>query len=151
MFFAFTKGIICEALPAMRDQFDEDHIIFHSGLSLSGCYSCIRLRRFFILIKKLVRGPMDELQADYDEYIRSRSQHPVEFRNAAHNSPIKGREFLLTSMILEVSNEAKEHILDQRPTPMPSPLTPLRCAGPIANTPAGSPVVPQGAEDRVSV
>ncbi|KAI1041938.1 hypothetical protein LB505_009651 [Fusarium chuoi] len=71
MFFAFTKRIICEAPPAMRDQFNEDHIIFHSGLSLSGCYIRIRLRRFFLLINKLVRGPMDELQADYDEYIRT--------------------------------------------------------------------------------
>ncbi|WJG36014.1 rRNA-binding ribosome biosynthesis protein RPF1 [Fusarium oxysporum Fo47] len=80
MFYFFTKRIICEDPPAMRDLFDEDHIIFLAGLSLSGCY--IRIQRTFsLLIKKLVRGPMDELQADYEDYIRSRSQHPVEFQN----------------------------------------------------------------------
>ncbi|KAF5265795.1 hypothetical protein FOXYS1_3378 [Fusarium oxysporum] len=129
MFYFFTKRIICEDPPAMRDLFDEDHIIFLAGLSLSGCY--IRIQRTFsLLIKKLVRGPMDELQADYEDYIRSRSQHPVEFQN--------------------VTNKVKEHILDQMPTPMPSPLAPLRDADSITATPAGSPAVPQGAEDRAS-
>ncbi|KAF4442784.1 hypothetical protein FACUT_1806 [Fusarium acutatum] len=142
MFFCFTKRIICEDPPATRDLFDEDHTIVHAGLSLSGCYIRIRLRRFFLLIKKLVRGPMDELQADYEDYIRSRSQHPVEFRNVANNSLGKGLEFLLTSVILKVTDEAKEDILDQRPTPMPSPPTPLRGADSATATSAGSPTVP---------
>ncbi|KAK7581399.1 hypothetical protein V3481_013504 [Fusarium oxysporum f. sp. vasinfectum] len=86
MFFFFTKRIICEDPPAMWDLFDEDHIIFLAGLSLSGCYIRIQLRTFFLLIKKLVRGPMDELQADYEDYIRSRSQHPVEFQNVTNDS-----------------------------------------------------------------
>ncbi|RKK71874.1 hypothetical protein BFJ69_g10620 [Fusarium oxysporum] len=150
MFFFFTKRIICEDPPAMRDLFDEDHIIFLAGLSLSGCYIRIQLRTFFLLIKKLVRGPMDELQADYEDYIRSRSQHPVEFQSVTNDSAGKSPEFLLTAMILKVTNKVKKHILDQMPTPMPSPPAPLRDADSITATPAGSPAVPQGAEDRAS-
>jgi hypothetical protein len=29
MFFSFTKRIICEDPPTMRDLFDEDHTIFN--------------------------------------------------------------------------------------------------------------------------
>ncbi|EWG46678.1 hypothetical protein FVEG_16008 [Fusarium verticillioides 7600] len=32
MFFSFTKRIICEDPPAMRDLFDEDHTIFNAIL-----------------------------------------------------------------------------------------------------------------------
>lgn len=67
-----------------------------------------------------------------------------------NDSAGKSPEFLLTAMILKVTNKVKEHILDQMPTPMPSPLAPLRDADSITATPAGSPAVPQGAEDRAS-
>ncbi|KAH7243324.1 uncharacterized protein BKA55DRAFT_541584 [Fusarium redolens] len=151
MFFFFTKRIICQDPIVMRDLFDESNVIFHTGLSLSAGYIRLRLRRFFLLIKKLVCGPIDELQAYYGDYIRSRSQHPIELQNGANDSAGKIPEvLLLTTMILKVTDKVKDHILDQRPTPRPSTPNPLRDVDSRTATLVYSPAGPQGAEDRDS-